>query len=164
MKEDQVNFAYISKQFNRCKRDANSVIAWLTGPPGAGEKGIPHAIAVEVMLEFAERIDAGEVFGFTVKNNLSMLSLAVLKECEKRKAAADAELHTKTLLTLRDRSFVEDEIADDMFGMLAAVYERLDEMQGGPKKRRKAGKKAYRRKNSIWFKPLGEVFKRKKQK
>jgi len=152
-----VNFPWIVHQFQAGgRRDAHSVFSWLTGPRAQGSKGIPEPVAVEVMYEFAERISGGEKFGFN-DAGLSELSLAVFAECDKRAREIQGEINTRIMRVVKERILVDENV----FGMSCAIYERLDEMQGGPKKRMKAYKKKQRKENNVLFMPISEVWKQK---
>lgn len=154
---DHLDFKYIDNQFRLCKRDAYSVWNWLTGDKISGGKGIDQTIALEVMLEFADRIREGERFGFN-KLNLSELSLAVLKECQERQKMFQGIMATRMLKILKDDALIEDEFADNIYGMLGMIYEKVDKEDR--KRREKRGKKS----NSILRQPMREVWRRTKNK
>ena len=159
-KHKDFDFPWIVHQFQAGdRRDAHSVFGWLTGPKAQGLKEIPEPIAVEVMFEFAERIEDGESFGYT-KGGLSELSLAVFAECDKRAKEIQGEINTRMMRIIRERSFVEEELTDNMLGMLTAMYERLDEMQGGPKKRMNTFKKKQRKENNVLFMPISKAWRK----
>ena len=121
------NFEYISTQFRKCQRDAHSVFKWLTGPKAQGNKEIPEPIALEVMLDFAKIIAGGHIFGFN-DAGLSVLSISIYEECERRKRKGDAELATKILQTMYGQAITSDEFEDfanEIMEMVNSMYENL---------------------------------------
>lgn len=158
----EYSFDFLVEQFAKSERDAHSVRKWLTGPPAEGGKGIPEPVVLEVMFEYAKRIEAGDRFGFN-KEGLSQLSLAVYKESEKRRKLVDAEIGTKMLQVLSEQALTErrvDNLADDLYEMLGLLYEKVDALEDR-KVRLKNYKRRQRKENSVWFMPLGKVWSKK---
>lgn len=143
------DFIYILKEFKKCDKDAYSVIRWLTEPTLKGGKGIPRPIALEVMFDFAKRIEAGARYGRN-GNGLSQLSLAVYDKCVRNKKILDAEIDTKILRILAGQSLTDkqfDRLADDLVEVMNLIYEQVYEMN--------------KRSQTIWNTSLGKLWRTK---
>lgn len=114
-------FGFIHAQLSRQKRDGHLVEAWLE------RKGVSTPLALEVMLEFANRIEKGEKWGFN-EQGLSELDHAILVECMKRQGEINSIISTKVLQELAGKPLLEKEtydLADLQLEMGEILYERI---------------------------------------